>query len=187
MQLQNTISENPVNQQWSVVAFEEWCWMRRGKRGSKHVSWRTLCEAPVEQQHKNNAMMSSMETQGKKHSRGYPVKVTLFFFFAYIVHFPWWKSIRRSKNFKEIVCPKVVPHIAENDYPEICLWKKISSYGWDWELSPVTTIFKETETKIELNSNPKELSERISLHDPKKSKLETKTGKKKRRKLALTQ
>lgn len=51
MQPQNTISENLVNQQLRVVAFEELCLMQRGKRGSKHASGRMLCEAPV--QHKN--------------------------------------------------------------------------------------------------------------------------------------
>lgn len=43
-------------------------------------------------------------------------------FCAYVIHFPGWECIGGSKNFEEIVSPKVVSHIAENNYPEIRLW-----------------------------------------------------------------
>lgn len=49
----------------------------------------------------------------------YSISVSCFV--AYIVHLPWWKCIGSPQNREEIVGPKVIANVTENNYPQICL------------------------------------------------------------------
>lgn len=49
-------------------------------------------------------------------------------FVAYIVHLPWWKCIGSPQNCEEIVGPKVIANVTENNYPQICLQQQQPKY-----------------------------------------------------------